>query len=150
MLEIVNLTISVLETNVFKCFLLFQSGGDDEPMSDNDVLSREGDSPDALARVPASDVDPETLDKLRRQVRKIKLREFINREYGALALLGLRIFIRGEREPRLSRKAYCLISDRLGDRLAAWYSKLTLPLLSSTVVAIQNQLKVYQHCVEDT
>ena len=54
--------------NVF--FLSFsQSGGDDEPMSDNDAMSREGDSPpvDALARVPAGDVDPETLDKLRRQ-----------------------------------------------------------------------------------
>jgi hypothetical protein len=38
-------------------------------MSDNDGLSRDGDSPDALSRVPASDVDPETLDKLRRQVR---------------------------------------------------------------------------------
>ena len=37
-------------------------------MSDNEY-SRDGDSPDALARVPASDVDPETLDKLRRQVR---------------------------------------------------------------------------------
>ena len=50
------------------CFF-FQSGGDDEPMSDNDAMSREGDSPpvDALARVPAGDVDPETLDKLRRQ-----------------------------------------------------------------------------------
>ena len=49
--------------------LVFQSGGDDEPMSDNDAMSREGDSPpvDALARVPAGDVDPETLDKLRRQ-----------------------------------------------------------------------------------
>lgn len=46
----------------------FQSGGDDEPMSDTDVLSRDGDSPDALARVPPSDVDPETLEKLRRQV----------------------------------------------------------------------------------
>ena len=37
-------------------------------MSDNDAMSREGDSPiDALSRVRAGDVDPETLDKLRRQ-----------------------------------------------------------------------------------
>lgn len=46
----------------------FQSG-DDEPMSDNE-FSRDGDSPDVMARVPESDVDPETLDKLRRQVRR--------------------------------------------------------------------------------
>ena len=53
---------------VFLLSFFFQSGGDDEPMSDNDAMSREGDSPiDALSRVPAGDVDPETLDKLRRQ-----------------------------------------------------------------------------------
>ena len=48
-----------------KCF--FQSGGEDEAMSDNE-FSRDGDSPDALSRVPPSDVDPETLEKLRQQV----------------------------------------------------------------------------------
>jgi hypothetical protein len=47
---------------------LFQSGGDDDVVSD-DNLSRDGDSPDTLSRVPASDVDPETLEKLRRQVK---------------------------------------------------------------------------------
>ena len=36
-------------------------------MSDNE-FSRDGDSPDALSRVPPSDVDPETLQKLREQV----------------------------------------------------------------------------------
>ena len=63
---------SALLHSFTECLLsvsFFQSGGDDEPMSDNDAMSREGDSPpvDALARVPAGDVDPETLDKLRRQ-----------------------------------------------------------------------------------
>eukprot|EP00093_Oithona_nana_P002776 02776.XXX_84921_81597_1 [CDS] Oithona nana genome sequencing. len=43
------------------------SGGDDEPMSDNE-LSRDGESPDALSRVPPTDVDPETLEKLKQQV----------------------------------------------------------------------------------
>ena len=36
-------------------------------MSDND-FSRDGDSPDALSRVPPTDVDSETLEKLRQQV----------------------------------------------------------------------------------
>ena len=36
-------------------------------MSDNE-FSRDGDSPDALSRVPPTDVDPETLEKLRQQV----------------------------------------------------------------------------------
>ena len=48
-------------------FLNFQSGGEDEQMSDND-FSRDGDSPDGLSRVPPTDVDPETLEKLRQQV----------------------------------------------------------------------------------
>ncbi len=47
--------------------LLQSSGGDDEPMSDNE-MSRDGDSPDALSRVPATDVDPDTLEKLKQQV----------------------------------------------------------------------------------
>ena len=37
-------------------------------MSDNEMLSRDGDSPDALSRVPPTDIDPETLEKLKRQV----------------------------------------------------------------------------------
>jgi len=39
-------------------------------MSDND-FSRDGDSTDgdALSRVPASDIDQETMEKLRQQVR---------------------------------------------------------------------------------
>ena len=52
------------------CLLLFflqSSGGDDEPMSDNE-MSRDGDSPDALSRVPPTDIDPETLEKLKQQV----------------------------------------------------------------------------------
>ena len=36
-------------------------------MSDNE-MSRDGDSPDALSRVPPTDVDPETLEKLKQQV----------------------------------------------------------------------------------
>ena len=48
---------------------LQSSGGDDEPMSDNE-MSRDGDSPDALSRVPPTDVDPDTLEKLKQQVRK--------------------------------------------------------------------------------
>jgi hypothetical protein len=46
-----------------------QSVGDDDPMSDND-FSRDGDSTDgdALSRVPASDIDQETMEKLRQQV----------------------------------------------------------------------------------
>ena len=47
--------------------IFFQSGGEDEAMSDNE-FSRDGDSPDALSRVPPTDVDPETLEKLRQQV----------------------------------------------------------------------------------
>ena len=43
------------------------SEGDDEPMSDNE-MSRDGDSPDALSRVPPTDIDPETLEKLKQQV----------------------------------------------------------------------------------
>ena len=46
------------------------SGGDDEPMSDNE-MSRDGDSPDALSRVPPTDIDPETLEKLKQQVSKV-------------------------------------------------------------------------------
>ena len=38
-------------------------------MSDNE-MSRDGDSPDALSRVPPTDVDPDTLEKLKQQVRK--------------------------------------------------------------------------------
>jgi hypothetical protein len=50
---------------------LFQSGGDDDPMSDND-LSRDGDSTDgdAMSRVPATDIDQETMETLRQQVNK--------------------------------------------------------------------------------
>ena len=53
-----------------KCLLFkFQSGGDDDMMSDND-LSRDGDSTDgdAMSRVPASDIDQETMETLRQQV----------------------------------------------------------------------------------
>ena len=39
-------------------------------MSDNE-MSRDGESPDALSRVPPTDVDPETLEKLKQQVRKV-------------------------------------------------------------------------------
>ena len=53
-------------------FLFLKSGGEDEPMSDNE-FSRDGDSPDALSRVPPSDVDSETLQKLREQVSLNKL-----------------------------------------------------------------------------
>ena len=38
-------------------------------MSDNE-MSRDGESPDALSRVPPTDVDPETLEKLKQQVSK--------------------------------------------------------------------------------
>ena len=46
----------------------FQSGGDDDPMSDND-MSRDGDSNDgdAMSRVPATDIDQETMETLRQQ-----------------------------------------------------------------------------------
>lgn len=57
-----------------------QSGGEDEAMSDNE-FSRDGDSPDALSRVPPTDVDPETLEKLRQQEREE--REEIERELKA-------------------------------------------------------------------
>ena len=40
-------------------------------MSDNE-MSRDGDSPDALSRVPPTDVDPDTLEKLKQQVCKRK------------------------------------------------------------------------------
>ena len=50
-------------------FFNFQSGGDDDPMSDND-MSRDGDSNDgdAMSRVPATDIDQETMETLRQQV----------------------------------------------------------------------------------
>ena len=55
----------------------FQSGGDDDPMSDADINSRDGDddaSPvDALARVPEGDMDQETMEKFRRQVSRFIL-----------------------------------------------------------------------------
>lgn len=54
--------------HLLSLFLFTQSGGDDEPMSDNE-MSRDGESPDGLARIPPSDVDPETFEQLRRQVR---------------------------------------------------------------------------------
>ena len=46
-------------------------------MSDNE-FSRDGDSPDALSRVPPSDVDSETLQKLREQVSLKKLSSYSN------------------------------------------------------------------------
>ena len=53
---------------IFVSLIILQSsGGDDEPMSDNE-MSRDGDSPDALSRVPPTDIDPETLEKLKQQV----------------------------------------------------------------------------------
>ena len=56
---------------IFVSFNILQSsGGDDEPMSDNE-MSRDGDSPDALSRVPPTDIDPETLEKLKQQVSKV-------------------------------------------------------------------------------
>ena len=58
-------TLIIFIKLTLKCF--FQSGGEDEAMSDNE-FSRDGDSPDALSRVPPTDVDPETLEKLRQQV----------------------------------------------------------------------------------
>ena len=64
-----KVTIAHISTS-FSFSTSFQSGDEDQVMSDNEY-SRDGDSPDALARVPASDVDPETLDKLRRQASKI-------------------------------------------------------------------------------
>ena len=47
-------------------FIILQSSGGDE-ISDNE-MSRDGDSPDALSRVPPTDIDPETLEKLKQQV----------------------------------------------------------------------------------
>ena len=44
-------------------------------MSDTE-MSRDGDSPDALSRVPPTDVDPDTLEKLKQQVR-FSLQHFI-------------------------------------------------------------------------
>ena len=56
--------------------LSLQSGGEDDPMSDNEYNSRDGDSPEAadaesLSRVPPGDVDTDALEKLRQQVRHI-------------------------------------------------------------------------------
>ena len=60
---------------IFVFFIILQSsGGDDEPMSDNE-MSRDGDSPDALSRVPPTDIDPETLEKLKQQVSKVLTRQ---------------------------------------------------------------------------
>ena len=59
--------IDLLWLYLISDFQFLKSGGEDEPMSDNE-FSRDGDSPDALSRVPPSDVDPETLQKLREQV----------------------------------------------------------------------------------
>ena len=60
---------------IFVSFNILQSsGGDDEPMSDNE-MSRDGDSPDALSRVPPTDIDPETLEKLKQQVSKVLTRQ---------------------------------------------------------------------------
>merc|ERR1712018_280421 len=56
------------------------SGGDEEPMSDTE-MSRDGDSPDALSRVPPTDVDPDTLEKLKQQEREE--REEIEKELRA-------------------------------------------------------------------
>jgi hypothetical protein len=62
-------------------FFLFQSGGDDDPMSDND-LSRDGDSTDgdAMSRVPATDIDQETMETLRQQVNTTKIVNVNERE----------------------------------------------------------------------
>ena len=49
-------------------------------MSDNE-LSRDGESPDALSRVPPTDVDPDTLEKLKQQEREE--REEIEKELRA-------------------------------------------------------------------
>ncbi|XP_040580996.1 uncharacterized protein [Lepeophtheirus salmonis] len=54
--------------------------GDEDPVSETE-MSRDGDSPDTLSRVPPSDVDPDTLDKLRRQEREE--REEIEKELRA-------------------------------------------------------------------
>ena len=43
-------------------------------MSDTE-MSRDGDSPDALSRVPPTDVDPDTLEKLKQQVRLYNILE---------------------------------------------------------------------------
>jgi len=56
------------------------SGGDDEAMSDNE-MSRDGDSPNALSRVPATDIDPDTLEKLKKQEQEE--REEIEKEFRA-------------------------------------------------------------------
>ena len=57
---------SDLDDYIYILFLQ-SSGGDDEAMSDNE-MSRDGDSPNALSRVPATDIDPDTLEKLKKQV----------------------------------------------------------------------------------
>ena len=80
MIMVIDITIvrivTLLSQFYFVCIFNFvlnhffqSSGGDDEPMSDNE-MSRDGDSPDALSRVPPTDVDPDTLEKLKQQVRK--------------------------------------------------------------------------------
>jgi hypothetical protein len=50
-------------------------------MSDND-LSRDGDSTDgdAMSRVPATDIDQETMETLRQQVNKTKKKIVIDNE----------------------------------------------------------------------
>ena len=74
--------------------MFFQSsGGDEEPMSDTE-MSRDGDSPDALSRVPPTDVDPDTLEKLKQQVRFFcnilyLLRVFFSQKLRTLLLLYL-------------------------------------------------------------
>ncbi len=66
-------------------FFLFQSGGDDDPMSDND-LSRDGDSTDgdAMSRVPATDIDQETMETLRQQVKTTNFFVIVNEREAAL------------------------------------------------------------------
>ena len=64
-------------------------------MSDTE-MSRDGDSPDALSRVPPTDVDPDTLEKLKQQVRFLQhfipfsyLRIFFSRKLRTILLLYL-------------------------------------------------------------
>ena len=69
----IHISSSNYESQVDKLSLFcIQSGGDDDPMSDPDLNSRgeedDGDSLDTMARIPTGDIDPETLEKLRRQV----------------------------------------------------------------------------------
>ena len=67
-----SMSVKSFENNE-QMIYLFQSGGDDDPMSDND-LSRDGDSTDgdAMSRVPATDIDQETMETLRQQVNTTK------------------------------------------------------------------------------